>query len=78
MRWTKVTSINVREISDYDPETRSFDVRFKGGGQYRHFDVPKVIYDDFLAAESKGSYYNLHLKNRFGFKRITDATDEEE
>jgi hypothetical protein len=78
VEWTKVTSTNVRAISSFDPETRSFEVRFKGGGQYRHSDVPLPIYDDFLASESKGVYYNLHLKNRFGFKRVQSVTDEDE
>jgi hypothetical protein len=78
VKWTKVTSTNVTEISDYDPETRSFEVRFKGGGQYRHEDVPKVVYDDFLASESKGVYYNAHLKNRFGFRRVPSVTDEDD
>ena len=38
-----------------------FDVRFRGGSQYRYHDVPADVYDGFVKAESKGSYLARHI-----------------
>jgi hypothetical protein len=38
------------------------DVEFKGGAVYRYYDVSAKVWQDFLAAESKGIFVNSVLK----------------
>ncbi len=56
-----VDSSNVEAIG-YDPEHSQLYVQFKGGDTYVISDVPQEIYDEFLNAPSKGSFYNRSIK----------------
>jgi hypothetical protein len=43
-------------------------VDFLSGSRYRYFEVPDVIYHDFLAADSKGRYLNEVFKAEYRFE----------
>jgi KTSC domain len=43
-------------------------VDFLSGSRYRYFEVPDVIYQDFLTADSKGRYLNEVFKIEFAFE----------
>ncbi len=45
-------------------------VRFHSGAVYRYFTVPRTILDAFLAASSKGAYFNRHIRERFLYQRV--------
>jgi hypothetical protein len=47
----------------------TLEVQFRGGAVYRFFEVPLAIYDAFLAASSKGTFFNESVRGRFGFAR---------
>lgn len=40
----------------YDAEARELEVVFTSGKIYRYSEVPQSVYDELLAAESKGQY----------------------
>jgi hypothetical protein len=43
---------------DYDPSSKSLAVRFRAAPVlYTHFDVPESVYEAFIAADSKNSFY---------------------
>ncbi len=46
------------------------EVEFRDGTRYRYFDVPLDCLQQLLAADSKGSYFNRNIRNRFRFQRI--------
>ncbi len=54
-------SSNVEEIG-YDADAEEVWVRFRGSGCYVYSGVPAVVYEDFCAAPSKGSFVNQVLK----------------
>jgi hypothetical protein len=62
MNWQDVESSNVAAIG-YDAATKTLGVRFKGGGTYHCLGVEPAAHAAFLAAESKGRHFNLHLKH---------------
>jgi hypothetical protein len=49
-------------------------VRFHSGAVYRYFTVPGSILEAFLAAPSKGSYFNRHIRDEFPSQRVLDPT----
>lgn len=46
----------------YDPSSETLEVEFTGGSVYQYYDVPESVYRDFLAADSKGTFLNVHVK----------------
>lgn len=48
----------------------SLYVKFTQGEVYRYFAVPRCVLDAFVAAESKGAYFNHRIRARFPYTRI--------
>jgi len=66
---TRVQSSSLASIG-YAAEVRTLEVEFNRGDTYQFFAVPKYIFDDLLAAPSKGTYFNEHIKDRYPFRRL--------
>jgi len=49
----------------YDAGESVLQLEFRDGAIYRYFAVPAAVYDDLLAADSKGSYFNKQIRGRF-------------
>lgn len=49
----------------YDPATRRMRIRFEQGHSYDFCNVPVAIHNGLIAAVSKGSYYNQHIRDRY-------------
>lgn len=59
---------------DYDPGTKTLDVRFRDSGElYRYYDVPGRVYEAFRKAVSKGRFFNSHIRDRYDFAHISAA-----
>jgi lysyl-tRNA synthetase class 2 len=54
----------------YDNKTRALDVTFMSGETYRYSNVPRDIYVALLDAESKGEFFNNHVKGVFHFAKV--------
>lgn len=46
----------------YDVVSKELTVRFTNGTMYRHTNVQKSLYDEFLKSESKGRFYISNIK----------------
>ncbi len=57
-----VDSSAIRAIG-YDG--RTLTVEFHNGRTYDHPNVPDNVFDEFLNAWSKGTYYNQHIRGRY-------------
>jgi len=55
---------------DYDEDASELDITFEGGRTYRYFKVPHEIYDGLLQADSKGEFFNEHIKNLFDYNEV--------
>ena len=55
----------------YDSPRRLLEVEFPSGRRYRFFDVPAACYRQLLDADSKGTYFNRHIRNHFPFQRLS-------
>src|SRR5207245_1566563 len=57
------------EAATYQQESAVLAVVFRSGSVYHYFGVPAATYQELLVAESKGSYFNSHIRNRFSYAR---------
>ena len=59
-----VSSSNIRSVG-YEPETRILEVEFHGGRSYQYSGVPEGVYRGLMLADSKGSYFHKHIRERY-------------
>ena len=59
-----VSSSAIRRI-EYDELTSRLHVTFASGKTYTYYRVPRSIYERFLLAASKGTFFNDHVKDRY-------------
>ena len=69
MNHIPVSSSNLRSIG-YEPETATLEVEFNNGSVYQYHGVSKEIFDSFMQAGSKGSYFNANIKNNYGTTKL--------
>ena len=56
----------------YDDAAHVLEVEFVHGGVYRYLGVPRAVYDGLLSAESRGAYFDEHVKKPgFAFERVS-------
>lgn len=68
MERVQVSSSSIAAIG-YDESSSTLEIEFNNGSVYQYFDVPKSVYDDLWAAESRGAFLSKHIKGRFRFSR---------
>jgi hypothetical protein len=49
---------------------QTLKLTFRSGVTYRYSAVPEAVVEGFIAAESKGTYFNRHVRNRFPYQRL--------
>jgi KTSC domain len=54
----------------YEAPRRILYLRFHSGEVYRYFTFPAEQYQEFLNAESQGSYFLTHIRNHFPYERL--------
>ena len=69
--WVSVGSTNVAAIAYSGPDFQRLWVRFHNGSVYTFFNVPESVYLGYLSAPSKGRYHHLHVKNAFGYVKVS-------
>ncbi len=45
-------------------------LQFRSGAVYRYFAVPSAVFQNLIAATSKGTYCNRHIRNNFHYQRV--------
>ena len=51
----------------YDAAQSLLDLQFRDGTIYRYFAVPPSTVDQLFVADSKGAFFNRHIRNRFRY-----------
>ena len=64
-----VSSSNIAEIG-YDEPTGTLEILFHSEALYQYFDVPVLVYEEFVAASSHGKYLNANIKGKFRYAKI--------
>jgi len=56
----------------YDAARRQLQLQFRSTGErYVYLQVPPACYHALLAADSKGAYFNSHIRNCFPFQHLS-------
>jgi len=58
----------------YHAALRRPEIEFRTGKRYLYFQVPPQRYRELLDAESKGAYFNRHIRNCFPYQHLSDAS----
>lgn len=57
--------VNSSAISRIEWNAGTLSIWFRESGRYDYYGVPESVYQSFLAARSKGSFYNDYIKDRY-------------
>ena len=55
---------------DYQPDAERLDITFTTGKRYAYLGVPAEIVRYLRAATSKGSYFNLCIRDHFPYEKL--------
>ena len=67
----RVLSSILSEVK-YDRGSRALDLRFVTGRIYRYSDVPAEMYERLLSADSKGAFFNAHIRDAYAYRELSD------
>lgn len=56
----------------YDCHQLVLHVHFRDGSAYEYRNVPHQAYLDLMRADSKGAYFNRHIRNRYPQIKMSD------
>ena len=54
----------------YDPESSTMRIEFSRGGLYDYRAVPATVFQDFVAASSKGSFHYHNIRTKFAYDKL--------
>lgn len=64
-----VDSVSIAAVG-YDGDSQELHVQFVSGETYAYQNVPPTIFDAFIAAPSKGSYFNREVKPAYQHRKL--------
>ena len=69
MRRKPVDSTTMRSVG-YDAKSRILEIEFDSGTVYQYIGVPARVYQQLLAAESKGRYFNGEIRDSYPYVQV--------
>ena len=55
---------------DYNATAHELEVMFTTGRVYHYYAVPQSLYQEFIAAPSKGQFFNARIRDRFRYREV--------
>lgn len=69
MERVRVNSSNIKSVG-YDPFRAFLEIEFHNSGVYLYSGVPERVYERLMAASSKGTYFNDHIKGVYSYRKV--------
>ncbi|SRR5581483_263214 len=69
LRRIRVESEAIRSIG-YHHKTKTMEVQFHSGDTYRYANVPPAVFNAFLAADSKGRFFQEQIRGRYDYWKV--------
>jgi hypothetical protein len=57
----------------YDDDHAVLEIEFVTGHVYRYHAVPRREWTGLMEAESKGRYFDAHIRDKYPMKRVSSA-----
>ena len=70
MTRTPVRSSTLVSVGYDDPE-QVLELEFKRNSVYQYFSVPKALYDQLMAASSKGKFFDQKIRDKFRTLKVS-------
>lgn len=61
------------QAAAYQDQLALLELEFSSGAVYHYFGVAPSTYQELLRAESKGGFFNRHIRNHFAYAKIHAA-----
>ena len=55
---------------EYDDVTDNLTIDFRSGNSYVYYNVSPEVFDEFIHADSVGSYFNKYIKNSYSSNKV--------
>lgn len=65
----QVTSTLLASVA-YDTVGLLLELELRDGAIYQYSAVPEIVYQELIAAESMGVYFNRRIRNHFSHRRV--------
>ena len=69
MKRERVQSSSLAEVG-YEPRGHVLEVRFRNGGLYRYYEVPRQVYRALMSAESLGAFMNHAIRGHYRYEQV--------
>lgn len=69
MSKVELSSSSIASV-EYYRSTQTLEVVLRHGGVYQYFDVPERVYEEFIRADSPGTYFNSAIKGVYRYVRV--------
>jgi hypothetical protein len=63
------------QSAGYDENLQDLYIEFKNGTVYRYYDVPWTTFNQLVKSDSCGSYFAIHIKGHFEYKKLDVSVD---
>jgi hypothetical protein len=73
-RWTPLASSLLDAVA-YDAAGKRLRIRFRSGAVFEYDAVRPVVYDELLAAPSKGGYFSEYIRPDYLYRRVRGAAE---
>ena len=60
----RISSAMIHSVG-YHAEAKILQIVFRNNSMFQYFNVPKNVYMDMIAANSKGNYFSVCVKDAF-------------
>jgi hypothetical protein len=64
-----VASSNIASVG-YDPDSETLEIEFINGSIYQYFNVTSGLYEQLMAAPSKGQFLHAYIRNAYPYSRV--------
>ncbi|HKU49001.1 MAG TPA: KTSC domain-containing protein [Nitrososphaera sp.] len=71
----QVQSRSIRSIG-YESASSTLEVEFVSDGAYMYRNVPERLYREFLDSDSKGRFFQAHIRGKYRYGRSTDEKSD--
>lgn len=75
MQRTRVRSSALTSIG-YSPEDEILEIEFHSGRVYQYLGVPTPEYENLIAADSLGRWFNKHIRDAYEREEVTGDESE--